>query len=393
MVETSPSEDALVAAIKPVLAYIQSHLDDPVTPEYLANLACYSRQHFNRLFRAVVGESVMDHIRRVRLERSAYRLRRSHDTVASIAFDAGYGSQEAFTRIFQAYYGIAPGSYRYTHASHVLPSASGIHYSPAGWTPLQHAVAPELLDDSGLCPAHRHPPMAVHDQLNQLLEIMSGFHFAEIPRPRRAVREAQERSSMDPQITEIDNEIDLLLTKLEEAKQQLAEVRRRRPKEAIPDYLFKDMAGGEVRLSELFGQKEDLIVIHNMGASCIYCTVWADGIMGLMPHFSDRATLVVSSPDSPEAQRRIAAKRNWTFPMVSCEANSFPRDMGFWQETGPNAGALPGVSTFNRDADGSIYRIAKSHLGVADASIWPILELLEGGVKDWEPKYSYGDSQ
>ncbi|MGI9388028.1 MAG: DUF899 family protein, partial [Methyloligellaceae bacterium] len=44
---------------------------------------------------------------------------------------------------------------------------------------------------------------------------------------------------------------------------------------AVDDYVFSKV-DGTVRLSELFGNKDDLFVIHNMGASCPYCTLWAD---------------------------------------------------------------------------------------------------------------------
>ena len=54
----------------------------------------------------------------------------------------------------------------------------------------------------------------------------------------------------------------------------------------VQDYEFTNTEG-KVRLSELFGQHEDLILIHNMGVSCSYCTLWADGYNGIHPPFGD----------------------------------------------------------------------------------------------------------
>src|SRR5215470_19252219 len=87
--------------------------------------------------------------------------------------------------------------------------------------------------------------------------------------------------------------------------------------EEVKDYVFQRADGGTVRLSDLFGAKSDLFVIHNMGKGCPYCTLWADGFNGVYEHLGNRAAFVVSSPDAPEQQRQFAASRNWKFPMVS----------------------------------------------------------------------------
>ena len=54
-----------------VLVHIQQHLDDRLALEELAGLACFSPCHFHRVFKGMVGESVKEHIRRLRLERAA----------------------------------------------------------------------------------------------------------------------------------------------------------------------------------------------------------------------------------------------------------------------------------------------------------------------------------
>jgi predicted dithiol-disulfide oxidoreductase (DUF899 family) len=191
--------------------------------------------------------------------------------------------------------------------------------------------------------------------------------------------------------TDIDKEIDALQSDVEAAKQRLTETRRRRPKEPVQDYVLKDSEGNDVKLSELFGDKADLILVHNMGTGCSHCTMWADGFTGLVPHLSDRAAFVVCSPDKPEVQKRFADKRNWNFRMVSAHDSSFTKDMGFWEEDGPYPGPWPGVSSFRRDPDGKIYRIAKSYFGPGDdfCAVWPFFDLLEDGANGWEPKYSY----
>jgi predicted dithiol-disulfide oxidoreductase (DUF899 family) len=79
--------------------------------------------------------------------------------------------------------------------------------------------------------------------------------------------------------------------------------------EQVNDYEFIDSGNKKINLSNLFGTKNDLFVVHNMGNSCPYCTMWADGFNGLLPHLEDRSTFVVSSPDDPFTQKEFTSQR------------------------------------------------------------------------------------
>jgi AraC family transcriptional regulator len=112
-----------------VLVHIQQNLDDALGLQELAELACFSPYHFHRIFRGMVGESVKEHIRRLRLERAASQLKLGTTSVTRIAFDAGYESHEAFTRSFRAAFGISPSQFRSSNQSKFGPPApSGLHY-------------------------------------------------------------------------------------------------------------------------------------------------------------------------------------------------------------------------------------------------------------------------
>ncbi|MBL8685050.1 MAG: AraC family transcriptional regulator [Myxococcales bacterium] len=114
-----------------VLGQLSRRLDEPVDVSDLARVACISPFHFHRVFRAVVGESVMEHVRRLKLERAAHRLKFSDQPVFEVAASAGYESHEAFTRAFAALFGESPMSFRRRHRSVDAPAApSGVHWSP-----------------------------------------------------------------------------------------------------------------------------------------------------------------------------------------------------------------------------------------------------------------------
>ena len=95
-----------------VLLYIQKHLDRTISLEELAAVACFSPFHFHRVFRGMVGETLAEHVRRLRLERAAQRLALTGDSVTELAFDAGYETVESFTRAFRKRFGQSPTEYR-----------------------------------------------------------------------------------------------------------------------------------------------------------------------------------------------------------------------------------------------------------------------------------------
>lgn len=163
-------------------------------------------------------------------------------------------------------------------------------------------------------------------------------------------------------------------------REQMRETLARVEPEEVNDYEFTDTTG-KVRLSELFGEHEDLIVVHNMGVSCSYCTLWADGYNGIHQHVVTRAGFVVSSPDRPAVQRKFAESRGWKFPMVSHEGTSFAKDMGYVADKG---GWLPGVSVFRREGD-AILRVSDTGFSPGDdfCSLWHFFDMLPGGVGAW----------
>lgn len=115
--------------ILPVLTHIQDHLDEPLPLGNLAALACFSRYHFHRIFTGMVGESVKEYVRRLRLERAASRLRLGSMSVVDIALEAGYESHEAFSRSFKTLFGASPTQFRRLRQEQIA-SASGVHFRP-----------------------------------------------------------------------------------------------------------------------------------------------------------------------------------------------------------------------------------------------------------------------
>ena len=181
-------------------------------------------------------------------------------------------------------------------------------------------------------------------------------------------------------------ELEAYRGQIAELREKMRAVQRTIEPQPVEDYVLAS-AAGSTRLSALFGGKTDLIVIHNMGRGCPYCTLWADGFNGLYPHIADRAAFVVSSPDAPAVQQAFAQSRGWRFPMVSHQGTSFATDMGYRSSEG---GWLPGISVFQRKA-GGVVRVSDTGMHPHDdyCALWHMLDLMPEGAGDWQPRFSY----
>jgi predicted dithiol-disulfide oxidoreductase (DUF899 family) len=185
----------------------------------------------------------------------------------------------------------------------------------------------------------------------------------------------------------INDELEAAYLELAACRKKVAAIQKKSAGETVKDYAFKDAKGKPVRLADLFGGKSDLVVVHNMGKSCPYCTLWADGFNGVYRHLENRAGFAVVSPDKFEVMAEFADGRGWKFRMLSNDGGDFTNDMGFEDNGRPQ----PGVSSFHRDDKGAITRVSRAVFGPGDefCVVWHMFEMLRDGVDGWQPKYKY----
>jgi AraC family transcriptional regulator len=106
--------------------------DHAASSRTLASRVHLSRFHFDRLVSAAAGEPPATMRRRVLLERAAYRLITTDHDVLRVAVEAGYASNEAFTRAFTKAFGRAPSVWRRRPSTFRLDAPSRVHFSPPG---------------------------------------------------------------------------------------------------------------------------------------------------------------------------------------------------------------------------------------------------------------------
>ncbi len=94
------------------IQYIEEHLREEITAENIAAFCGYSVSNLKYLFRKVFQYGMMDYVNRRKITQAALRLLKTRETVCSVAFYYGYGSQEVFTRAFYKVWQETPGCFR-----------------------------------------------------------------------------------------------------------------------------------------------------------------------------------------------------------------------------------------------------------------------------------------
>ncbi len=95
-----------------VLSYIERNLDQELTLEKIAGDLNYSKYYLARTFKDQTGLTLHKYIQGRRLGEAAGKLAETAQPIVEIAFEAGYGSQQAFTQAFRCAYGCTPQEYR-----------------------------------------------------------------------------------------------------------------------------------------------------------------------------------------------------------------------------------------------------------------------------------------
>lgn len=189
----------------------------------------------------------------------------------------------------------------------------------------------------------------------------------------------------------MDNQLDQALeskwAELERVTGELNALQMQAGAMDVKDYTLLDHEGNPHKLSELFGEYDQMVLIHNMGFACKYCTLWADGFNGIWRHvesgnYGTRAKFLLVSNDPPKQQRAGALQRGWEFTMVSAQGTSMFADMGFVGEKPDDW--QPGVSTLKLHPGGRITRHARADFGPGDmyCSLWHLFALLPSAARD-----------
>ncbi len=95
-----------------VIQYVEDHIKETILPEEIAEACNYSVSNLKYLFHKVFQYGMMEYVNRRKISEAACRLIKTQESVCSVTFYYGFGSQEVFTRAFYKIWQETPGVYR-----------------------------------------------------------------------------------------------------------------------------------------------------------------------------------------------------------------------------------------------------------------------------------------
>lgn len=181
------------------------------------------------------------------------------------------------------------------------------------------------------------------------------------------------------------SEMDALQQQIMEKTARLRELQAAQPGVEVGNYAFSTI-DGRVSLRDLFAGRDKLLLIHNMGQACRYCTLWGDGLNPFLPHLESVLAVAMVSKDSPQQQREFANSRNWRFRMASHGGGDYMTE----QVAVGDFSNMPGAVVYELAGD-TILRKAGTCFGPGDlyCSQWHFLGLAGIDLADWTPQYAY----
>lgn len=115
--------------------FICNNLEKDLPLDEIARSASFSMFHFHRIFKAVVGETVAEFTRRLRLEQAANKLLMNWDSpVTDIALDCGFSSSQNFAKAFRNGFGMSPTAYRNSKQGNIFRKGENALSPHLGYT-------------------------------------------------------------------------------------------------------------------------------------------------------------------------------------------------------------------------------------------------------------------
>ncbi len=110
--QSDATEAHALLRVGKVIGALESDYSAPWTLQALLKIADMSRSHFMRIFRRATGQTPIEYLIRLRLQKAMELLRQSDSSITDIAMDVGFNDSNYFTRQFRAANGLSPTQYR-----------------------------------------------------------------------------------------------------------------------------------------------------------------------------------------------------------------------------------------------------------------------------------------
>jgi len=101
-----------VERVNLAIDYVVTHLEEPLRLVKVSRAAMFSPFHFHRVFQAMMGETLADFVKRLRLEKAMVMMANARKpSLTQIALACGFSSSSDFSRSFKQRFGAAPSAF------------------------------------------------------------------------------------------------------------------------------------------------------------------------------------------------------------------------------------------------------------------------------------------
>jgi len=97
-----------IERLNKAIIFMEEHITEEIDYEQVAQIACCSSYHFQRMFAYLANVTLAEYIRRRRMSLAVTDLQNGSEKIIDVATKYGYASPTAFNRAFQSVHGIAP---------------------------------------------------------------------------------------------------------------------------------------------------------------------------------------------------------------------------------------------------------------------------------------------
>ncbi len=108
-------------AVQSTVAFMKSHLGDPISIEEVAFAVHCSRAKLFEVFKDSTGMTPNDYWQRLRIDRAQHLLSGTDKSITGIAMECGFSTSQYFSSVFRKYAGVSPSDYRTAESGSPLP--------------------------------------------------------------------------------------------------------------------------------------------------------------------------------------------------------------------------------------------------------------------------------
>lgn len=114
-----PEEKEYIAKISQVVDYVKTHYMEQISLDDVAQIACYNKQYFTRIFKKHMKTTFLEYLNEVRIRHIFEELIYTDVSISEIAERNGFTNNKHFQKVFRKCYGCTPSEMRKKHRSEI----------------------------------------------------------------------------------------------------------------------------------------------------------------------------------------------------------------------------------------------------------------------------------